>query len=524
MGRKQFASSEPEYASWGEAIKAYQTTHTTRAFPDDAYAKPARVTRYAKSREEVEYNPVLQTFTDGGREAAARDVEVSSRVTRLNHARDVQIARESPFNILTMADKRCGARARRGAAAAAAAGPKAHQQPSEHRETPTFRHPLDSCYQYNIVSGLPLSVHHYAPPELRPKITEHEPPSTSLLGAPMVKPKLQTVTALPRDFNILSNKYRHNHDAKMEVEKEIQKRTAAVKYWETHDYDLFSTEYLDPAKEAHYQGVAAKEAEEQPMKAFYAMPPGYQRSEGYVYDITTHDVKNKDLYAKAHAKEQAFWDGKKATHARDTNIRQKGVDRQDLEAQRAINRFPFKKYEEAFQHGYSIVDGRDYGDPNTSAAAAAALRSLGAPPPPAPPPPPAQVHPAAARAAQPHALGEDYAHRPPSSSDRRRAGRGPPPPPRPPPPTVAPTAADPRPPCRRRRRHTPTPTVLEAAPPRASRRPRASAAESDCSSLGATRDERLATRRAVRTGGFREAAPPPPPEPVTLLPPMETMS
>ena len=71
MGRKQFASSEPEYASWGEAIKAYQTTHTTRAFPDDAYAKPARVTRYAKSREEVEYNPVLQTFTDGGREAAA---------------------------------------------------------------------------------------------------------------------------------------------------------------------------------------------------------------------------------------------------------------------------------------------------------------------------------------------------------------------------------------------------------------------------------------------------------------------
>ena len=415
MGRKQFASSEPEYASWGEAIKAYQTTHTTRAFPDDAYAKPARVTRYAKSREEVEYNPVLQTFTDGGREAAARDVEVSSRVTRLNHARDVQIARESPFNILTMADKRAGLARGAAAAAAAAAGPKAHQQPSEHRETPTFRHPLDSCYQYNIVSGLPLSVHHYAPPELRPKITEHEPPSTSLLGAPMVKPKLQTVTALPRDFNILSNKYRHNHDAKMEVEKEIQKRTAAVKYWETHDYDLFSTEYLDPAKEAHYQGVAAKEAEEQPMKAFYAMPPGYQRSEGYVYDITTHDVKNKDLYAKAHAKEQAFWDGKKATHARDTNIRQKGVDRQDLEAQRAINRFPFKKYEEAFQHGYSIVDGRDYGDPNTSAAAAA-LRSLGASAPPCAPTPlphPAQVHPAAARAAQPHALGEDYAHRAP---------------------------------------------------------------------------------------------------------------
>ena len=57
MGRKQFASSEPEYASWGEAIKAYQTTHTTRAFPDDAYAKPARARRYAKSRARGRVQP-----------------------------------------------------------------------------------------------------------------------------------------------------------------------------------------------------------------------------------------------------------------------------------------------------------------------------------------------------------------------------------------------------------------------------------------------------------------------------------
>ena len=361
------------------------------------------------------------------------------------------------------------------------------------------------------MSGLPLSVHHYAPPELRPKITEHEPPSTSLLGAPMVKPKLQTVTALPRDFNILSNKYRHNHDAKMEVEKEIQKRTAAVKYWETHDYDLFSTEYLDPAKEAHYQGVAAKEAEEQPMKAFYAMPPGYQRSEGYVYDITTHDVKNKDLYAKAHAKEQAFWDGKKATHARDTNIRQKGVDRQDLEAQRAINRFPFKKYEEAFQHGYSIVDGRDYGDPNTSAAAA--LRSLGDPRPPCSPTPLPSPPPAAGtsrrRACRPASrLGRRLrSPRPRSSSDRRRAA------------AARRRRRRPRPRRRRRRadgggrrrvarraagggaRRADADRARAAPRRRASRRPRrASAAERDCGSLGATRDERLrdAPRRAHR--------------------------
>ena len=267
------------------------------------------------------------------------------------------------------------------------------------------------------------------------------------------------------------------------------------------------------------------------MKAFYAMPPGYQRSEGYVYDITTHDVKNKDLYAKAHAKEQAFWDGKKATHARDTNIRQKGVDRQDLEAQRAINRFPFKKYEEAFQHGYSIVDGRDYGDPNTSAAAAAALRSLGAPALLAHPAPLSAAGTSRRRArAQPHALGEDYAHRPPGARrtvDEPAAARRHRPRPRRPrrradgggtaASPAAPAAAAPA---------APTPTVLEAAPPAslASTSKSVGGGGATASSLGATRDERLATRRAVRTGGFREAAAAPPPEPATLLPPMETMS
>ena len=41
-----------------------------------------------------------------------------------------------------------------------------------HAETPTFRHPLDSCYQYNIVSNLSLADHHYTAPELRPKVKD----------------------------------------------------------------------------------------------------------------------------------------------------------------------------------------------------------------------------------------------------------------------------------------------------------------------------------------------------------------
>ena len=164
-------------------------------------------TRYAKSRDEVLYNPVLQTFTDRSRETGAKQREATQRVGQLNVARDRQIARESQFDILNMRDKRggLGSQAADAARAAAAAATLQSQPPPRHSERPTFHHPLDSCYQFNIVSNLPLSQHHYTAPELRPNVDAREEP----------KPRLQTTTNLPRDFDVLSGRYRSGHDEKV---------------------------------------------------------------------------------------------------------------------------------------------------------------------------------------------------------------------------------------------------------------------------------------------------------------------
>ena len=82
--------------------------------------------------------------------------------------------------------------------------------------------------------------------------------STSLTGADATKPRLQHMAALPRDFNILSNRYVEDHDAKVSLEREVQRRSAALKYWETHDYEPLLGKYVDPEKEAKFQvGVAS---------------------------------------------------------------------------------------------------------------------------------------------------------------------------------------------------------------------------------------------------------------------------
>ena len=42
-------------ASWGEYLQRYQQEKVVRPRPDSEYAKPPRVTRYEKAREEVQY-------------------------------------------------------------------------------------------------------------------------------------------------------------------------------------------------------------------------------------------------------------------------------------------------------------------------------------------------------------------------------------------------------------------------------------------------------------------------------------
>ena len=345
-------------ASWGEYLQRYQQEKVVRLRPDLEYAKPPRVTRYEKAREEVQYHPILQTFTDGPREKAAASKEMTDRVSQLNRAKDKQVRYESPFDILTLADKTLPLQKPPPAAAHDMIAPF-----NPHAERPTFRHPLDSCYQYNIVSGLPLTKHHYNSPLLRPNVDE-TPVPTTLTGVNVTKPRLQHVAALPRDFDILSNRYVEKHDEKVKLEREIQRRSAAAKYWETHDYEPLLGHYLMPEKEEMFQEFMTTELAKQPMKSFNRLPPSLQKGEGFVYDITTHQVKNEDLYEKEQARQQATLE-RNAGRGRDETMRNAGLNRQMLSDTRSINRQSHQRYVDTFRHGYNILDHRDYRDPNT---------------------------------------------------------------------------------------------------------------------------------------------------------------
>jgi len=213
------------------------------------------------------------------------------------------------------------------------------------------------------------------------------------------KPRLQHKNQLPRDFNILSNRYVEGHEAKVSLEREIQRRQAAQKYWETHDYEPLVGHYINPHKEAAFQEAMEIELEKQPMKSFHRMPPSLQKGEGFVYDITTHQVKNEDLYEKELDKQARKTERDALSWSRAENQRNSGLERAVLGETRAVNRQSHQRYVETFRHGYNIVDHRDYSDPATyippprTRPQPTLWQAVGPnrppPPPPVPPPEPA---------------------------------------------------------------------------------------------------------------------------------------
>jgi len=358
MVRREHDPPPAEPASWGEAIQQYQREKSTRPRPDSEYVRPPFITQYQKSREATEYHPIRQTFTDVGRESAARLNESSSRIAQINRARDKQIAQSQPFDILTFENKRAALPQPPAVGAVDMLKPF---DPSSER--PTFRHPLDSCYQYNIVSNLPLKEHHYTAPAVRPNVKPPLP--TNLTGVEVRKPRLQHKNQLPRDFDILSNRYVEGHEAKVNLEREIQRRQAAQKFWETHDYEPVAGHYIDPSKEQRFQEMMEHELSYQPMKSFNRLPPSLQKGEGFVYDITTHQVKNDELYEKELLKAERKTERDAQSWSRSENQRNDGLERQVLSETRAVNRQSHQRYVESFRHGYNIVDHRDYRDPAT---------------------------------------------------------------------------------------------------------------------------------------------------------------
>ncbi len=342
--------------SWGELLRDYERSKRGLDRPELARSveRPARVTYKQKFEQDARFDPVLQTHTAADAEAAARRDENKTVVERLNRARDRQIANEAPFDIISMHDKREGLSATLGSSSAhspAGGASSMSTSSSPHYsvapEVPKLRHPLDSTYPYNLLSGLSLSEHHYRPPEHRPVIAD--PMATA-------KPRLQSTQALPRDYNVLTGRYVRGHDDKVRLEAQMSRRAAAQKYWETHHYDIFTCKFHDPADESEMRSRAATIAGRQPTLAFNRLPPTLKKAEGLAFDITTHVVKDPELMSLRQADAQPKHGSRRPKWEQEQAMTDRGQRRAQLADTRGVNRTSHARFVNEHGKGYDLLN------------------------------------------------------------------------------------------------------------------------------------------------------------------------
>ena len=56
-----------------------------------------------------------------------------------------------------------------------------------------------------------------------------------------------------RNYDLISNKYKENHEEKVMLDKEIYKLNAAKQYWQRNKYNPILTKYNDPDMEGEFQ-------------------------------------------------------------------------------------------------------------------------------------------------------------------------------------------------------------------------------------------------------------------------------
>uniref|UniRef100_A0A7S2B3B7 Uncharacterized protein n=1 Tax=Octactis speculum TaxID=3111310 RepID=A0A7S2B3B7_9STRA len=114
--------------------------------------------------------------------------------------------------------------------------------------------------------------------------------------------KLPTKYEHCREFDIVSNHYRSNHDLRDKEDLEKLRFDAQVAYWQTHDYDPIVGKYLEKNKEEEFQRQRKAVEKVAGSSKMARLPPSVKHSEGQAYHLLHHEVKdaaNAELVAHA---------------------------------------------------------------------------------------------------------------------------------------------------------------------------------------------------------------------------------
>lgn len=317
--------------TWGELVQSRARSNRELGWAPEAQAPVSYVPRFDMSRKEREFDPVLQRFREDGAEQRACAAEGADAVARLNQSKVRQFQNVQTHDVINHEPVLRGAESldRGGSpsafSAASGTGPSGKSQRSR--------------TGFNIISNLDKAHHHFVHPSLRPAA---EVPVVAQSGFAQ-----QTV----KDFDIVSNRYKDLHEERSTVDAEQQKRLAAKKYWESHNFDPVSCRFYEPTKEAAFAEKRAALELEHGSDRQQRLPPKLREASG--------PGGPGDAEAFRLSQEERP-PGIKAVVER--GQQEAAVSLQRLKETRNVNRCTAdgQRATYSYEHGYDIVNSRSF--------------------------------------------------------------------------------------------------------------------------------------------------------------------
>jgi hypothetical protein len=286
-------------------------------------------------QQERQYDPLLQRWRDDAMEAKQQALEEKERHAHLNRAIDVQILREHPTHIMSH-DSRVE---------------PIRTKATGIQDVNTISMP-QTCVDFNIISNLPFDIHHPMKPDERPRHEQRNPKAR------------KKQAALLRDFNVVTNRYKENHEEKAARDAHLEALDSTRKYIEQRRFDPVSQRFNQPEVEERARCCEDAREVEVRLRAEKTEPVGYSGRPTAHYDLVTHrasdegTVQLKLIDTLEHQRKSRY----KARHVDEHTRKLQDIQFEDVETNQRHDNVAHERWEETHRRGFDIINNKAYGN------------------------------------------------------------------------------------------------------------------------------------------------------------------
>ena len=226
--------------NWSEDIKKYN--YNKKILPWGYNPRPQYIKEEIIKSLDTYFNPITQKYKDKEYDNELRKLEKKDIIDKISLNYDKELRVIQTYDIINLQDKLKGFE-------------NHPDYPKYKKNNSAFKkiNHLSTKENYNIISNISLSQHHYDKPENRPKYD-----LKSSIGRHIKKINFRNY----KDYNIISNKYNEYDKEKKDIDRELQKIEASKKFCKSMDYDIIKGIYVDSEKEKKYQEERKNKIEE----------------------------------------------------------------------------------------------------------------------------------------------------------------------------------------------------------------------------------------------------------------------